>query len=244
MGQGPTIIKVSQSHSVRHTTLGRTPLDVSSARRRDLYLKTHNTSKIQTSLPPAGFEPALPANERPKIHALDRATTGVGSIRIVLAKFSDSKYSGHCSYFRTPVCTVRSSNNYITIHRRKGRETYYLLSSGHKTSMLASVFISCCCVMPRTNLPLPFENSKIHYRVHKHQNTAGDARTPVSWRCSLVVYYNGGIFARRREGALHGGNRRLIHKFSVLSVWKGQGIEKLRIEEVNPLNTELNPICQ
>ena len=27
---------------------------------------------------PAGFEPAIPASERPKAHALDSAATGVG----------------------------------------------------------------------------------------------------------------------------------------------------------------------
>jgi hypothetical protein len=35
----------------RHTTLGRTPLDEGPARRRDLYLTTHNTHKRQTSMP-------------------------------------------------------------------------------------------------------------------------------------------------------------------------------------------------
>jgi hypothetical protein len=39
----------------RHTTLGRTPLDEGPARRRDLYLTTHNIHKRQTSMPPAGF---------------------------------------------------------------------------------------------------------------------------------------------------------------------------------------------
>jgi hypothetical protein len=29
-------------------------------------------------MPPAGFEPANPASERPQIHALDRAVTGIG----------------------------------------------------------------------------------------------------------------------------------------------------------------------
>jgi hypothetical protein len=31
---------------------------------------------------PAGFEPAIPANERPQICALDRATTGNGRFEI------------------------------------------------------------------------------------------------------------------------------------------------------------------
>jgi hypothetical protein len=36
--------------TLRHTTLGRTPLDEWSARLRDLYLTTHNTHKKQTSM--------------------------------------------------------------------------------------------------------------------------------------------------------------------------------------------------
>jgi hypothetical protein len=36
---------------------------------------------IQTSMPPSGFEPAIPASERPQAYALDRAATGIGGIR-------------------------------------------------------------------------------------------------------------------------------------------------------------------
>jgi hypothetical protein len=62
--------------TLRHTTLGRTHLDEWSARCRDLYLTTRNTHKGKTSMPPPGFEPAIPASERPQTHALDRAATG------------------------------------------------------------------------------------------------------------------------------------------------------------------------
>ena len=55
-------------------TLGRTPLDEGSVRRRDLYLTTHNIHK-RHPLPPAGFEPAIPASERRQTHG---ATTGIG----------------------------------------------------------------------------------------------------------------------------------------------------------------------
>jgi hypothetical protein len=69
---------------LRHTTVGRTPLDEGPARRRDLYLTTHNTHKRQTSIPPAGFEPTILVSERPKTHALDRtANDAVLSTRIV-----------------------------------------------------------------------------------------------------------------------------------------------------------------
>jgi len=64
--------------TLSHTTLGRTPLDEWSAPRRDLYLTIHNTRNRQTSILPAGFEPIVPASERPQTHALQRAATGDG----------------------------------------------------------------------------------------------------------------------------------------------------------------------
>ena len=42
-------------HAQRRTTVGRTPLDEWSARRRDLYLPTRNTHNRQTSMPPGGI---------------------------------------------------------------------------------------------------------------------------------------------------------------------------------------------
>jgi hypothetical protein len=41
--------------TLRHTTVGRTPLDERSARRRDLYLTTQNTHNRQTFIPQVGF---------------------------------------------------------------------------------------------------------------------------------------------------------------------------------------------
>ena len=74
---GLLIHEVSRSHT-RRTTVGRTPLDNWSARRRDLYLTTHNTNR-KASMFPVGFEPTISAGERPQTNALDRAATGNGS---------------------------------------------------------------------------------------------------------------------------------------------------------------------
>jgi hypothetical protein len=52
-------------HTQGHITFGRTPLDEWSARRRDPYLTTYNAYNRQTSIPPAWFEPAIPASDRP-----------------------------------------------------------------------------------------------------------------------------------------------------------------------------------
>jgi hypothetical protein len=64
--------------TLRHTKIGRTPLDAWSARRQDLYLTTHNTQKIEVSVFLAAFEPANPASERLQTHSLNRAATGIG----------------------------------------------------------------------------------------------------------------------------------------------------------------------
>ena len=37
----------------------------------------------QTSVPPAGFEPAIVARERPQTHALDGAATGIDIIKFL-----------------------------------------------------------------------------------------------------------------------------------------------------------------
>ena len=70
----------------RRSTVGRTFLDQEQARRRDLYLTTHNNHKRQTTMPPAGFEPEIPAGEQQQTYALDSAATGIGCIGIFLAQ--------------------------------------------------------------------------------------------------------------------------------------------------------------
>ena len=80
----PTLVMASSflrflDHTQRRTTVGRTPLDEWSARRRDFYLTTHNKHNIQTSMPPVGFEPTISGDERAQTHALDRSATGTGS---------------------------------------------------------------------------------------------------------------------------------------------------------------------
>jgi hypothetical protein len=75
---------------MRHTTVGRTPLDEESARRRDLYLTTHNTHNRQRSMPPAGFEPRNPS----KRSAADPRLTTLGHWDRLLS-YSNNTNSGH-----------------------------------------------------------------------------------------------------------------------------------------------------
>ena len=67
-------------HTQRRATVGRTPLEEWSVRRRDLYLTTHNTHNRQTSMTPVGFEPTISEGEWLQTNALGRAATGIGEI--------------------------------------------------------------------------------------------------------------------------------------------------------------------
>jgi hypothetical protein len=53
--------------TLRHTTLGRTPLVEESVRRRDLYLTTHNSHKRQTPMPPGGIRTRNPSKREAAI---------------------------------------------------------------------------------------------------------------------------------------------------------------------------------
>ena len=66
-------------HTQRPTTVGTTPLDELSARRRVLYLTKHNTHNREISMPPAKFEPTISASEWPQTYTLDRVATGTST---------------------------------------------------------------------------------------------------------------------------------------------------------------------
>jgi hypothetical protein len=59
LGPGPPHYR-SFTITLIHTTLGRTPLDKWSARRRDLFLTIHNTHNRQTSMPSGGIRTHSP----------------------------------------------------------------------------------------------------------------------------------------------------------------------------------------
>ena len=49
--------------TLRHTIPGNSPLEKWSARSREIYLPIQNNHKRQSSMPPAEFEPAIPASQ-------------------------------------------------------------------------------------------------------------------------------------------------------------------------------------
>jgi hypothetical protein len=98
-----------RDHTQWRTSVGRTPLDEWSARRRDLYLATHNTHNRQTSMPPAGFEPATPASDRLQTHTWDRSPT------LVQTKIKIHKTTITTKQLVQNIKNTKQQNNYKTI---------------------------------------------------------------------------------------------------------------------------------
>ena len=99
-------------HTQRRTTVGRNPMDEWSARRRDLYLTTHNTHNRQTFMPPVRFKPTISAGERPQTYALDFAAIGTGGSFLLATKiFADHHFKKFsilvCMYVSPNVCVYK-----------------------------------------------------------------------------------------------------------------------------------------
>jgi hypothetical protein len=92
-------------HTQRRTTVGRTPLEEWSARRRDLYLTTHDTHNRRTTMATVGFEPTISAGERSQICALDRAVIGIGVYRYSILSKLKTFECAEPSYASAPALT-------------------------------------------------------------------------------------------------------------------------------------------
>ena len=60
-------------------TLRSTPLE-SDQPFADIYPTTHTIYKRQTSMAPAGFEPAIPASDQPQNHTLEGVASGMDTV--------------------------------------------------------------------------------------------------------------------------------------------------------------------
>ena len=79
-GQGRHLIDIPRSHTI----VNRIPLNGRSARRRDVYLTSHNIHNRLTTMPAAQFKATTSASDRPQTLALDHSATGIGNWKYVL----------------------------------------------------------------------------------------------------------------------------------------------------------------
>jgi len=80
--------------TLRHTALGRIHVDEWLNQHRNLYLTTHNSHKRQITMPLAGFEPAIPASERPHTHSLDCTAMRIWEHNTVIWRISGLQRDG------------------------------------------------------------------------------------------------------------------------------------------------------
>jgi hypothetical protein len=90
----------------RHTTL-----DERSARRRDFYLTTHDIHSIQTTVFPVGFEPTIPASERPTLRCVHTCTVTAYRNAITL-QVTDTIRSYDLNFHPVPHDVTVSSERY------------------------------------------------------------------------------------------------------------------------------------
>jgi hypothetical protein len=83
VGQGFPIIEASRSHSDTPDSVRTSGLVISPTQRP----LPDNTHKRQASMPPEGFEPAIPASKWQQTHVLDRTATGFGQITVAVFIF-------------------------------------------------------------------------------------------------------------------------------------------------------------
>jgi hypothetical protein len=91
VGQLLLIIEASGSHSDTPHSVGL----LWASDQHDFYL---TTQKIQTSMPAVEFEPTIPPSERPQIHALDNAITGIAQDTTQYVKIQFVPHSKHTAY--------------------------------------------------------------------------------------------------------------------------------------------------
>jgi len=96
--------------TLRHTTLGKTPLDGWSDRRTDLSLTIHNRYQTQTSFHLAGFEPAILTNERQQqsYAFLRHTTTGLVCVCMFVYAYTYVHTLTHmiCPHYAVPIVTL------------------------------------------------------------------------------------------------------------------------------------------
>jgi len=159
-------------HTQRHTTVGRTPLDEWSIRRRDLYLTTHNTHNRQTSMPPGGFELTIAAGERPKIYALDRAVTGTGL----------STYITYIYHLATQFITMHGNKNYRNVVTTQ----FYTVKKFQKASQWTwtCVLLRVGCTLEKYSLVWSLKCHDIPFSANQKEIS----RRKVFWRTRLLTY--------------------------------------------------------
>ena len=168
-------------HTQRRNTVDRTPLDEWSARRRDLYLTTHNTHNRQTSMPPVGFDPTISAGERPQTYALDRAATGTSDKYIL---YHTNSWAPQRKQYRcTSLNKLLLSATCLTSH------------STHVTLLCLTLYMFLCTITVSVTRPIPCSLSSITQHIHLLRIHPPMVTIKITW-CKMATWVALQVFIR------------------------------------------------
>jgi hypothetical protein len=114
------------NHTRRRTTVSRTALDEWSARRRDLYLTTHNTHNRQTSMPPDRIQthgPSRRAAADPRLRPRGHRTAMFLVFLLLIPRFLVSSF-----LFSIPLISKRLCTHYPRVPYSLLSFTFCILS--------------------------------------------------------------------------------------------------------------------
>ena len=158
-------------HTKRRITVGRTPVDEWSARRRDLYLTPHDTH----NMPPVGFEPTISAGERRQTYALDRAAKNANN---KIWNCSCNATAVHVPYTAVALYTIMHS------WRSRGYISHFWIkaTTPHDKKKVQ-------CVWPELNYRRPLREKWLrHERYYNHFDFQEFLNNILPLRCSMPNY--------------------------------------------------------
>jgi hypothetical protein len=95
------------------------------------YYCPYTTNTTQTSMPPVGSEPTIPAKERPQTYALDRTATGIRTRNLSMRAAPDPHLRQRGHWDRTHIQTQEFGNTFTEWWRdREDRHQCYTLQKG------------------------------------------------------------------------------------------------------------------
>ena len=76
-------------------------------------------------MPPVGFQPTIPASERPQTHALDRAATGTGNVIKLLLLMYNINSKPNISNPKSPAARKLKTERTVAQFNKNRKKNYF-----------------------------------------------------------------------------------------------------------------------
>jgi hypothetical protein len=137
-------------------------------------------------MPPAGFEPAIPASKRPQIHAFDRATTGIGQF-VLIQLHTLQQRRKLAKVLSLPEICSQTGGEVPIVHSFKIRNSTWQADLFAKHFKILSMpLISYNSPQPQLGRLLNFMKTEIHLFC-EHQHSSYPISSAQVCRCSVFI---------------------------------------------------------